>query len=326
MLGTGAVLPHRSVWMQAGDPLESPAEEVSGSARRMAESFLEAMPRVGVALVIILIGYGLSRLLRWVLHLWLQRKRTASFARVMSKLAGWMLFGVAALSATAAAFPSVKPVDLLAGLGFFSVAVGFAFQDILENTLSGVLLLFRQPFEAGDQIEVQDEAGTVEAITIRETRIKTFDGQLVLIPNRDVYKNVIRVQTHYPVRRLTFVVGIAYEADARRACAVTVDALGRVEGVASEPRPEALVAELGVSTINIEARLWCEPRQHETRQVLDEAIKTVKEALDDAGIELPADIVALQATPSFRAAIHGDAELTPGGSVAAPVATGAPGP
>jgi small-conductance mechanosensitive channel len=233
----------------------------------------------------------------------------------MSKLGGWIFFGVAVLSATAAAFPSVKPVDLLAGLGFFSVAVGFAFQDILENTLSGVLLLFRQPFRSGDQIQVQDQTGTVEAITIRETRIRTYDGQLVLIPNRDVYKSVIRVQNHFDQRRLSFTMGIAYENDPREACQVVVGALARVEGVADDPPPEALVAELGVSTVDIEARFWCSPRQHESRQVLDEAITAVKAALDDAGIEMPADIVALQATPSFKAALQGDPDVTPGGGV-----------
>src|SRR5680860_1023983 len=106
------------------------------------------------------------------MHVILRRNRTASFARVMSKVSGWVLLGLAVMVATAVAFPSVKPVDILAGLGFFSVAVGFAFQDILENTLSGILLLFRQPFESGDQIMVQEQTGTVEAITIRETRIQ----------------------------------------------------------------------------------------------------------------------------------------------------------
>ena len=88
------------------------------------------------------------------------------------------------------------------GIALVIVAIGFAFQDSLENTLAGVLLLFRQPFRSGDQIEVDERSGTVEAITIRETRIKTFDGQLVLIPNRDVHKSVIRVQTHFELRRL----------------------------------------------------------------------------------------------------------------------------
>ncbi len=293
----------------------APVEEISESARGLWQTYLDAIPRIGVALVVIAIGWLAARGLRYVSHRLLCRSHPPSFARVMSKLAGWVLVGVATLIAIAVTFPSVKPVDLLAGLGFFSVAIGFAFQDILENTLSGVLLLFRQPFRSGDQIEVQDRTGTVEAITIRETRLKTFDGQLVVIPNRDVYKSVIRVQTHYDDRRMSFVVGVAYENDAEEACRVIVDAMASVDGVAAEPPPEALVVELGVSTVDIDARFWCAPSQHETRLLLDEVIRVVKRALDSAGIEMPADIIALQATPSFKAAVQGDGELTPAGSV-----------
>ena len=294
---------------------DSPLGQVLDSARSMAESLLQALPRLGAALVVVVVGWGLARLLRWVLLAWLRKRNTASFAQVMSKLGGALLLALALLVATAVAFPSVKPVDLLAGLGFFSVAVGFAFQDILENTLSGVLLLFRQPFASGDQIEVQGQFGTVEAITIRETRIRTFDGQLVLIPNRDVYKSVIRVQTHYDQRRVAFMVGIAYENDPAEAADVIVAALSRTEGVSSEPGPEALVEQLGVSTVDIQARFWTAPSQHESRLVQDRAISSVKAGLDEAGIEMPAEIIALQATPSFRAAMQGDAEVTPGGSV-----------
>jgi len=302
---------------QNDQPLQNTADEVQESARSLVESFLEAAPRLGAALVIMFVGYVASRILRWILHQILKGRKTESFARVMSKVGGWLLFFVAALAATAAAFPSVQPVDLLAGLGFFSVAIGFAFQDILENSLSGMLLLFRQPFESGDQIEVMNQTGTVEAITIRETRITTFDGQLVIIPNRDVYKNVIRVQTHYDDRRIDFVVGIAYENDARDASTVITSALNAVAGIASDPQPEALVVNLGVSTVDIQARFWTGPAQREVRLVLDEAIKTVKEALEEHDIEMPADIIALQATPSFKAALQNDAEVTPAGSVRA---------
>ena len=295
--------------------LRAATGEFTGSARDIVDSFLESLPRLGLAIGIVLVGLGLSRLLRWAMHSWLSRGRTPSFAQVMSKLAGWLLLGLAVLSAIAALFPSVQPVDLLAGLGFFSIAVGFAFQDILENTLSGVLLLFRQPFRSGDQIEVQGQTGTVEAITIRETRIRTFDGQLVVIPNRDVYKGVIRVQTHFDERRLSFTIGIAYESDTRRACRIVVDALSGVADTSGDPAPEALVTGLGVSTVDIEARFWTSPRQHDGLVVLAEAITAVKEALDDAGIEMPADIVALQATPSFLSAVQGDGEVTPAGGV-----------
>lgn len=291
------------------------ATELSDSLEAMGDSLTRALPRLVLAVVLILLGLLLARFLRWGSRRIFARKQTKSFANVMSKLVGSGVVTLAVLGAITVTFPSVKPVDLLAGLGFFSLAVGFAFQDILENTLSGVLMLFRQPFTAGDQIEVQDQTGTVQAITIRETRLKTYDGQLILIPNRDVYKSVIRVQTHYEQRRLSFVVGVAYENDAVQACQVITAALGGVDGVASEPAPEALVDQLNVSTVDLEARFWADPRQYESRLILHEAITAVKAALDEAGIEMPADIVVLQATPSFRAALQNDGEITPGGSL-----------
>ncbi len=291
------------------------ADQVSDSAADLLDSLLRALPRVAVALAVLVLAWLLARGLRWALQRWLSRHQTPSFTTVMSKIAGWVVLTVGFLAGVTIVFPSVKPVDLLAGLGFFSLAIGFAFQDILENTLSGVLMLFRQPFAAGDQIEVQGHTGTVQAITIRETRLKTFDGQLILIPNRDVYKSAIRVQTHFEQRRVSFVVGIAYENDPAEAADVIVAALREVAGVATDPAPEALVDNLGTSTIDLSARFWCDARQHESLLVAHHAIDTVKKALDEAGIEMPADIVALQATPSFRAAVQGDADVTPGGSV-----------
>ncbi len=295
----------------------SVGNEISDSAQTMLDSLLRALPRIGAALVVLVVLWALARAVRWLLRRYLGPRHTPSFTTVMSKIAGWAVLTTGFLAAITIVFPSVKPVDLLAGLGFFSLAIGFAFQDILENTLSGVLMLFRQPFASGDQIEVQGQTGTVEAITIRETRLKTFDGQLILIPNRDVYKSAIRVQTHFEQRRMSFVVGIAYENDPAEAAEVMVQALRRVEGVAAEPAPEALIESLGVSTIDLSARFWCSARQHDALLALHEAIATVKTALDEAGIEMPADIVALQATPSFRAAVQGDGDVTPGGSLAA---------
>ena len=235
----------------------------------------------------------------------------------MSKVSGWIVLVVVVLLAIAVTFPSVKPVDLLAGLGFFSVAVGFAFQDILENTLAGILLLFRQPFRSGDQITVMDRSGTVEGITIRETRLTTFDGELVVIPNRDVYKNVIDVHTHDDVHRIDFVVGIAYENDAADATSEIVDALGSVDGIHEIPGPAALVEQLGVSTVDIRVMFWVHSRRSDSLRIKDLAIKAVKRRLDAAEIERPADIIALQATPSFKAALQNEAEVTPAGSVRA---------
>lgn len=294
---------------------EDTADEIAESASSLWETTLDALPRLGVAIGLVAIGWLVARGVRSLLARYWRRHQTPSFAQVMSKVVSWIVLAVVVLLAIAITFPSVKPVDLLAGLGFFSVAVGFAFQDILENTLAGILLLFRQPFRSGDQITVMDRSGTVSTITIRETRLRTYDGELVVIPNRDVYKNVIDVHTHDEVHRIDFVVGIAYENDASDATAEIVDAVATVDGVVASPPPVALVDQLGVSTVDIRVMFWVDSRRAQSIRVKDAAIKATKSRLESADIEMPADIVALQATPSFKAALQNEAEVTPGGGV-----------
>ena len=292
---------------------ESSTDQVSESADNLWQSTLDAVPRLGLALAVIFVGAVIARLLRS--GLWRLRSHTESFANVMSKLVSWIFLGLVVMIGLTVTFPSVKPVDLLAGLGFFSVAVGFAFQDILENTLSGVLLLFRQPFQSGDQIEVDGNEGTVEAITIRETRIRKYDGQLLVVPNRDVYKNAIRVQTDQEDRRINFMVGVAYEADLDAAQQLIERTISSLDCVDSNEPVDAFVLELAASTVNFDVRFWVDSSQYDARKALDQAIRATKRELDANGVEMPCDIVALQATPSFRSAMH-DRAVTPGGSPA----------
>ncbi len=290
-------------------------DDVARSASNIWDSTVRALPRVGVAAVVIVAAWGIGRLIRAGMARVLGRRHTPSFSTVMAKLSGWAITTVGVLLALAVTFPSVKPVDLLAGLGFFSVAIGFAFQDILENLLAGILLLFRQPFVGGDQIRVGDNEGSVERITIRETVLTTFDGERILIPNADVYKSAVRIHTAHPFRRTSFVVGVAYEADLDLAHSEACRALTHVDGVLVDPPPEALIVELSGSTVDLDVRFWTASAESERRLVLDRAIGAVKSAFDEAAIEMPSEIVALQATTSFAAAVQG-APVTPGGAVA----------
>lgn len=94
-----------------------------------------------------------------------------------------MLLGF--LIAAVIVFPTFNPGDLVAGLGLTSVALGFAFKDVLQNFFAGLLILWRRPFVVGDQIKVREYEGTVEEINVRSTRIKTYDGERAIIPNAD---------------------------------------------------------------------------------------------------------------------------------------------
>lgn len=300
--------------MAVQDSPQEQTEQVARSAGELWQTFVGALPRIGIAVSIALVFVLLGWALRWPIRHLLMRTRTPSFATVMSKVAAWTIAVLGVLLALAVTFPSIQPVDILAGLGFFSVAVGFAFKDILQNLLAGVLLLFREPFAAGDQVRLQSYEGSIERITIRETMLRTFDGRRVLIPNADVYQNAIEIQTAFPQRRIAFVVGVAYEADVRRALEVVATALTKVDGIDAVPEPTAQLVELAAATVNIEAHFWTAPTQGDVLVVTTRAIATVKQALEDADIEMPSDIVALQATSSFAAALRGE-QVTPGGGL-----------
>ena len=293
--------------------VDSP-EELQQSATSAWETLVDALPRVGIALGALVVFVGLGRLLRPLVRSRLARRRTPSFARVFAKVTSSAMTIAGLLLAVTIVFPSVRPVDVLTGAGVLTIAVGFAFQDILQNLLAGVLLLFREPFKGGDQIEVGEVVGTVEEINIRETVVTTFDGRRVLIPNAMVYTDVIRVQTAKRHIRASFVVGIAYEADMEEARRVAVEAMRSVDGVAAQPPPEVLYTEIGDSTLDLEVLFWCDAHELEMRRTVARGIEAVKRRFDQHGIEIPCPIVALQATSSFQAALGGR-PVTPGGAV-----------
>ena len=275
------------------------AANVSEESGEILESLLEAIPRIGIGVAIFVIALVAAKLIRRFLTPVLTKRRTESFGRVVSKLIAWLIIAFGFLFGVAAIFPSVKPVDLLAGLGIFSIAIGFAFQDILSNLLAGILLLIRQPFEAGDQIEVSGERGTVQAITIRETQIKTFDGEKIIIPNAEVYQNVIRVQTAYGPKRTTIGIGLDDWEDLDRATEVITGALDGIDGIEPDPAIQVYFHEFADSTTNLEVRYWTQPEQAEVRRMLDLAVRAIAAALKEASIAMPSPITEIDARSSL---------------------------
>jgi small-conductance mechanosensitive channel len=177
-----------------------------------------------------------------------------SYTRVFGALYMTVIVGAAVLLAMTLAFPSVRMVDVLASLGIVSVAVGFAFKDVLENVLAEVLLLLRDPFKSGDEIRVGEHEGTVEGVTIRETLPRTPAGQRVLLPNAQVYTSALEVLTHCPATWITFAVVLDVAADLDQATPVMQTALRAVEEVVSDPAPQVVVTDLGVGTVTPECR------------------------------------------------------------------------
>lgn len=285
----------RLLAQQNGDELGEARER----ARGFVEDFTDALPRLGVAVAIVVVAWLLSRMVRAILRPRLSRARTPSFGNVISKLVGYSIVTLGVVAAVTVAFPSIQPVDVVAGLGVVSIAAGFAFQDIFSNLLSGLLLIVRQPFRGGDEIKVLDHEGIVEGITIRETQIRTFDGRRILIPNRDVYQNAIEIQTAFSAVRTNIVVGCSYDDDLEVAATTALAALAGTAGVLERPAPEAYFVEFGESSVDLDLRYWTDPHEAEIRQIQHRVVLAIKAAFDDAGLDIPFPIRSLTATGSF---------------------------
>jgi small-conductance mechanosensitive channel len=260
-------------------------------ARERLDSWVDGavrlLPNIVLGVVVLGIFYGLGLLARRLVQRQSVRHGRDNLGEVLGGLVKWVVILVGFLLAATIVLPTLKPGDLVAGLGVSSVAIGFAFKDILQNWLSGLLILLRQPFEIGDQIQVGTHEGTVQRIETRATIIKTYDGQRIVIPNSDIYTQAVLVKTAHEKRRSEYDVGIGYGDGIDQACEVIREAVASVPAVESDPPPEALAWDLAASWVTIRARWWTHSRRQDVVQVHASVIKAIKLALDEAKIDMP---------------------------------------
>ena len=211
-----------------------------------------------MALAIVLLVWLMVRLLRSVVARIGRRarfrKNLVEVLQMVTSTVAWFTGGLIALTVV---FPSITPGGALTTLGLGSVAIGFAFKDTFENFLAGILILLREPFQIGDFIECEALEGRVEAITIRDTRIRQTDGQLVVMPNHALFQNPVTVRTDLELRRVTIIVGVAYGEDVDASREVIHDAVIRLDSVRDDVHDVQVFAQaFGSSSIDFEVAWW----------------------------------------------------------------------
>ena len=217
-----------------------------------------------------------------------KRKKSRNLGLVLARLSQGFIILVGAFIALAIIIPSFKPGDLVQLLGVSGVAVGFAFRDILQNFLAGILILITEPFVIDDQIVFNDFEGTVEEIQTRATMIRTYDGTRIVIPNAELFTNSVKVNTAFEKRRLQYDIGIGYGDDIAEAKKIILEVLQNDPQALSDPPPEALVVDLADCTINIRARWWVNPpHRAEVIDSQDQVLTELCNKLVAAGIDLP---------------------------------------
>jgi small conductance mechanosensitive channel len=257
----------------------------------MVQGFIAMLPALILAIVVFAIFYMIAKAVRGFVRRFVKGRRAAyrNLEMVLGRLAQWGIIFLGGMIAVTIAFPTFSPGDLITVLGIGGVAIGFAFKDIFQNFLAGILILLTEPFRVGDQIIVGDFEGTVEEIQTRATFIKTYDGRRVVIPNSDLFTDKVLVNTAFSVRRSQYDIGIGYGDDVERAKEIILATLRGVDGVLQTPAPDVLTVELGASTVNLRARWWSESPRLEVLEVQDRVLTALKKRLTREGIDLPFD-------------------------------------
>lgn len=176
---------------------------------------------------------------------------------------------------------------LVGTAGLAGLAIGFAFKDIIENYLAGILLSIRHPFSPSDFVSVAGQEGKIVRLTARETILMTLDGNHVRIPNAMVFGSVIVNFTRNPLRRFGFDIGVGTQEDLARVQDLGTATLKDMRNVLDDPPPLVLVKEMGDSSVVVGFFGWFDQRTTHPDVVRSEAIRLVKGALDNAGIEMP---------------------------------------
>jgi small conductance mechanosensitive channel len=305
-----------------GDAFELIWDKLNG----WLHEFILLLPNLIVGAIVALICIGIAKLVSHLLHRAFVRSGRHDLGYVLGRFVFWLMLLLGGLVVMTIVLPSMHPVDIFASLGVGSIAVGFAFKDVLQNWLAGLLILIRRPFKRGDQIKVGDIEGTVQAVETRATLVKTFSGRLVIIPNSDIYTRSVTVNTAYDIRRTEIVVPVGMEVDLDQAIEVITEALASIEDILQDPKADVLPWEFVNNNVNIVVRWWTKSQRAYEVRTRAQAVRAIKRACEAAGIALPADTKISFAEPEFVVALKRGAESAPKPKTPPPPAPSKPPP
>lgn len=258
------------------------------------DEFIQMLPNIALAALIFVVGLFLARFLkRMALKLIKKISKQQSLNTLFASFIHVFAVGIV-LFVTLSILKLDKAVtSILAGAGIIGLALAFAFQDIAANFISGIFISFRRPMHIGDIVKLKDYMGTVEDINLRDTVLLTFQGQRVIIPNKDVFQNPIENYSLLGKRRMDLLVGISYGDNLQKVKDVVLEAVKKVS-VRTDDEITFFYDEFGDSSIVFQVRIWInDPDQPIWLQGRSEAIMYIKEAFDQNDITIPFPIRTL---------------------------------
>ncbi len=307
-----------------GDILRDGLDKLLGKLEVWGEQIIQMLPNMIIAVLVISIFWALSR--------WIHNLLTQLFARthlnrnleqLLANVGRLLVLGLGFIICLSVLNLEKTVFSLLAGVGVIGLALGFAFQDLAANFISGIMLAVRAPIQIGDMIDIRGSRGTVTEINLRDTVLRTSSGQDIYMPNKDFTSNAFTNFSRSGRRRIDLEVGISYDDDIESAKAIILKAVDGVDGLLKDPPPDIYVNALGESAVVIRVDVFYKYPGGSINALTGATLTAIKNALDSAKITIAYPTRTLQFPKEFLDSIkarqtHGEsaknrsAEITAG--------------
>lgn len=243
------------------------------------DNLITVLPNFIMAMIVSAFFYYSARIIAHFLRKRLTTQNREDFGNVISNLIKRIIISCGVFIAMILAMPDLKPSDLVNWLILGSLVIGIIYREVLQNYLCGILILLRQPFKAGDSIQVGDIEGKVEKIAVDITMLKTDDALKVIIPNSLIYSKSILVNTH-TVQRNQHDIKIDRKQDIATIQKLIKKAIRNIDGVEHEPGVKTLVQDLTANKVIIRISWWTDNSKTDALQVKSDVIESLKLVLD----------------------------------------------
>jgi small conductance mechanosensitive channel len=281
----------KDVESQVAEPIQTVVQKLEG----WLDTFINMLPNMGLTLLLLIIFFVLARLgSKLFKKLFSKTSNNKALEQLFSTVINAAILSIGLFIILGVLGLDKALTSILAGIGVIGLALGFAFQDIAANFLSGIILAFRRPFKSGDIIETKDIMGKVTKTNLRDTVIETFQGQEVYIPNKDFLQHAFYNFSALEKRRIDIAVGVSYAEDLDKVEDLVLSTIKNLEGVIDKDKIVFDYAEFDSSSINFNIRFWIEyPGEPSYFAMKSKAIKAIKTAFNEQDITIPFPIRTL---------------------------------
>lgn len=270
------------------------------------------IPNLIAGLILLIVAIILGKIVyRIIIKTTKKRWKQTILSNFLAQAIKWVFYLVGIISAFNVMGFSGITNTIFAGAGVSAIVIGFAFKDIGENFLAGIILAFKRPFEIGDIIEIQSDKGTVKDLDLRSTHLRSAEGKDIYIPNSAIIKNTLINYTRDGLLRSAFMIGIAPESDIDNTRKLILDYLNSNKEILTNPAPSAIVKGLGECTTDIQVLFWVNilaaqnlPDNYLGHNVKSKVITDIKTILDDNNVEMPSQVIEHKMYRNNKISIH----------------------